>query len=79
MPVIDVYALRDLFRDGVNREIAEGLTLALLRTEGVQHPAPVQLNNTAAYIHRRTRRRSTQLERPLGVRFGFRCSRLLGH
>ena len=52
MPMIDVYAPSDLFPDGVDREIAEGLTLAMLRAEGVQHPAPVQLNNTAAYIHR---------------------------
>ena len=52
MPMIDVYAPRDLFPDGVDREIAEGLTLALLRAEGVPHQAPVQLNNTAAYIHR---------------------------
>jgi hypothetical protein len=52
MPMIDVYAPSDLFPDGVDREIAEGLMLALLRAEGVQHPAPVQLNNTAAYIHR---------------------------
>ena len=43
MPMIDINAPRDLFPDGVDREIAEGLTL---------HPAPVQLNNTAAYIHR---------------------------
>ena len=34
MPMIDVYAPRDLFPDGVDREIAEGLTLALLRAEG---------------------------------------------
>ena len=52
MPMIDVYAPSDLLPDGVDREIAEGLTLALLRAEGVQHPALVQLNNTAAYIHR---------------------------
>src|ERR1700736_5195093 len=52
MPMIDVYAPNDLFPDGVDREVAEDLTLALLRAEGVQQPAPVQLNNTAAYIHR---------------------------
>jgi hypothetical protein len=39
MPMIEVYAPGDLFPDGVDREIAEGLTLALLRAEGVQHPA----------------------------------------
>ena len=52
MPMIDVYAPSDLFPDSVDREIAEDLTLALLRAEGVKHPAAVQLNNTAAYIHR---------------------------
>jgi hypothetical protein len=74
MPMIDVDAPSDLFPDGVDREIAEGLTLALLRAEGVQHPAPVQLNNTAAYIHRlNPQRRSTRQEPPLRARFGFRC------
>jgi phenylpyruvate tautomerase PptA (4-oxalocrotonate tautomerase family) len=52
MPMIDVYAPRDLFPDGTDRKLAEKLTLALLRAEGVQKPAPVQLSNTAAYIHR---------------------------
>lgn len=52
MPMIDVYAPRDLFPDGTDRKLAEELTLALLHAEGVQQPAPVQLNNTAAYIHR---------------------------
>src|SRR6266850_4291973 len=52
MPMIDLYAPNDLFPDSADREIAEGLTLALLRAEGVQQPAAVQLNNTAAYIHR---------------------------
>src|ERR1700686_2230881 len=52
MPMIDVYAPSDLIPDSTDREIAEDLTLALLRAEGVQHPAPLQLNNTAAYIHR---------------------------
>ncbi len=50
--MIDVYAPSDLFPDSVDREIAEDLTFALLRAEGVKHPAAVQLNNTAAYIHR---------------------------
>jgi hypothetical protein len=48
MPMIDVYAPGDLFPDGADREIAEDLTMALLRAEGVQQPAPVQLNNAAA-------------------------------
>src|ERR1700691_436346 len=52
MPMIDIYAPRDLFPDGTDRKLAEALTLALLRAEGVQTPAPVQLDNTAAYIHR---------------------------
>jgi hypothetical protein len=49
MPVIDVYVPSDLFPDGVDREVAEDLTSALLRAEGVRQPAFVQLNNTAAY------------------------------
>jgi phenylpyruvate tautomerase PptA (4-oxalocrotonate tautomerase family) len=52
MPMIDIYAPRDLFPDGTDRKLAEELTLALLRAEGVQKPAPVQLDNTAAYLHR---------------------------
>jgi hypothetical protein len=52
MPVIDVYVPSDLFPDGVDREVAEDLTSALQRAEGVRQPAFVQLNNTAAYIHR---------------------------
>jgi phenylpyruvate tautomerase PptA (4-oxalocrotonate tautomerase family) len=52
MPMIDVYVPSDLFPAGADREVAQDLTLALLRAEGVQQPAPVQLNNTAAYIHR---------------------------
>jgi phenylpyruvate tautomerase PptA (4-oxalocrotonate tautomerase family) len=52
MPMIDVYVPSDLFPDDADREVAHDLTLALLRAEGVQQPAPVQLNNTAAYIHR---------------------------
>jgi phenylpyruvate tautomerase PptA (4-oxalocrotonate tautomerase family) len=52
MPTIDVYAPSDLFPNGTDRTLAEELTLALLRAEGVQKPAPVQLDNTAAYIHR---------------------------
>ena len=47
MPMIDVDVPSDLFPDGV---VAEDLTLALLRAEGVQQPAPVQLNSTATYL-----------------------------
>ncbi len=34
MPMIDIYAPRDLFPDGTDRKLAEALTLALLRAEG---------------------------------------------
>lgn len=52
MPMIDVYAPRDLFPADADRELAVELTAALLRAEGVEVPTPVHLANTAAYIHR---------------------------
>jgi phenylpyruvate tautomerase PptA (4-oxalocrotonate tautomerase family) len=52
MPMIDVYAPSDLFPVGSDRQLAEELTSALLRAEGVTTPAAVHLANTAAYIHR---------------------------
>jgi phenylpyruvate tautomerase PptA (4-oxalocrotonate tautomerase family) len=52
MPMIDVYAPADLFPVGSDRQLAEELTSALLRAEGVTTPAAVHLANTAAYIHR---------------------------
>ncbi len=52
MPMIDVYAAADLFPAGVDRELGEALTLAVLRAEGVATPGPFHLNNTAVYIHR---------------------------
>jgi len=52
MPMIDVYAAKDLFPAGTDRQLGEQLTLAILRAEGVASPAPFHLNNTAAYIHR---------------------------
>jgi phenylpyruvate tautomerase PptA (4-oxalocrotonate tautomerase family) len=52
MPMIDVYAPADLFPNGADRRLAEELTLALLRAEGVAAPTRYHLNNTAAYIHR---------------------------
>jgi phenylpyruvate tautomerase PptA (4-oxalocrotonate tautomerase family) len=52
MPMIDLYCPNDLFPVGADRQLAAELTAALLRAEGVQTPAAVQLNNTAAYIHR---------------------------
>jgi len=52
MPMIDVYAAADLFPAGSDRELAEGLTTALLKAEGVTNPGPAHLHNTGAYIHR---------------------------
>ncbi|TMD31045.1 MAG: 4-oxalocrotonate tautomerase [Chloroflexi bacterium] len=52
MPMIDVYAAADLFPEGADRALAEELTGALLRAEGVTAPGPAHLNNTGAYIHR---------------------------
>ncbi len=52
MPMIDVYARRDLFPAGTDRQLGEELTAAVLRAEGVAKPGPFHLNNTAAYIHR---------------------------
>jgi phenylpyruvate tautomerase PptA (4-oxalocrotonate tautomerase family) len=52
MPMIDVYAAKDLFPAGSDRKLGEQLTLAILRAEGVANPGPFHLNNTAAYIHR---------------------------
>jgi phenylpyruvate tautomerase PptA (4-oxalocrotonate tautomerase family) len=52
MPMIDVYAPANLFPVGADRQLAEELTSALLRAEGVATPSPAHLANTAAYIHR---------------------------
>jgi phenylpyruvate tautomerase PptA (4-oxalocrotonate tautomerase family) len=52
MPMIDVYAAADLFPAHADRQLAEELTLALLKAEGVESPGPTHLNNTGAYIHR---------------------------
>lgn len=52
MPMIDVYAPEDLFPAGTDRQLAEKLTAALLRAEGVAEPGPALLHNTAAYVHR---------------------------
>lgn len=51
-PMIDLYAREDLFPAGSDRKLAEELTLAVLRAEGVKAPGPFHLDNTAAYIHR---------------------------
>jgi len=52
MPMIDVYVPADLFPEGKDRQLAEELTLAVLRAEGVSSPTQLHLDNTAAYIHR---------------------------
>ncbi|WP_100486621.1 tautomerase family protein [Sporolactobacillus pectinivorans] len=52
MPMIDLYAPKNLFPEGTERQLASELTLALLHAEGVQEPTPVHLNNTAVYIHK---------------------------
>jgi phenylpyruvate tautomerase PptA (4-oxalocrotonate tautomerase family) len=52
MPMIDVYAPADLFPAGADRRLAEELTAALLKAEGVANPGPIHTNNTGAYIHR---------------------------
>jgi phenylpyruvate tautomerase PptA (4-oxalocrotonate tautomerase family) len=52
LPMIDVYAASDMFPTGSDRKLAEELTGAVLRAEGVAKPGPFHLNNTAAYIHR---------------------------
>ena len=52
MPMIDVYAAADLFPANADRQLAEELTRALLRAEGVENPGPTHTNNTGAYIHR---------------------------
>src|SRR5882672_5191488 len=52
MPMIDVYAPTDLFPVSADRQLAEALTAALLKAEGVANPGPTHTNNTGAYIHR---------------------------
>jgi hypothetical protein len=52
MPMIDFYAPDDLFPAETDRQLAEELTSALLRAEGVTKPSAAHLANTAAYIHR---------------------------
>jgi hypothetical protein len=51
MPMIDVSAAGHLFPAGTGRQLAEELTKALLRTEGVTAPGPIELNNAVAYLH----------------------------
>jgi hypothetical protein len=51
MPMIDVFAATDLFPAGTGRQLAEELTKALLRAEGVTAPGAIELNNTVGYLH----------------------------
>jgi hypothetical protein len=50
MSMIDVYAATDLFHAGTGRQLAEELTKALLRAEGVTALGAIQFNNTVAYL-----------------------------
>lgn len=52
MPMIDVYVPADLLPIGTDRQLAEELTRALLRAEGVTSPTALHLDNTAVYVHR---------------------------
>src|SRR5260221_4858062 len=52
MPMIDVSASDGLFPADADRKLAEELTAALLKAEGVVNPGPTHTNNTGAYIHR---------------------------
>src|SRR5207237_10923715 len=52
MPMIDLYAVADLFPAHADRQLAKELSLALLKAEGVEKPGPTHLNNRGAYIHR---------------------------
>lgn len=51
MPMIDVYAPSGMFPHGTERQLAEQLTRAVLRAEGVTAPGQFHLDNTAAYLH----------------------------
>jgi phenylpyruvate tautomerase PptA (4-oxalocrotonate tautomerase family) len=50
--MIDVYARSDLLPANADRQLAEELTGAVLRAEGIVQPGPFHRDNTAAYIHR---------------------------
>ena len=41
MPMIDVYTASNLFPAGTDRQLAEELSFALLRAEGVENPGPL--------------------------------------
>jgi phenylpyruvate tautomerase PptA (4-oxalocrotonate tautomerase family) len=52
MPMIDVYAPADIFPADADEQLAQELTHAVLRAEGVAQPGPFHLDNTAAFVHR---------------------------
>lgn len=52
MPMIDVYAAKDLFPADTDYQLGEALALVILHAEGVATLGPFHLNNTAMYIHR---------------------------
>ena len=52
MPMIDDYAAAGLFSADAERRLAQELTAALLRAEGVVNPGPTRTNYTGASIHR---------------------------
>jgi len=52
VPMIDVYAPADIFPATADQQLGRELTHAVLRAEGVAHPGPFHLDNTAAFIHR---------------------------
>ena len=79
MPMIDVYAPKDLLPDGSDRKIGEALTMALLRAEGVASPGRAYLENTAAFIHRMEpsalRRRRSRSREPFAFKSSLRPAR----
>jgi phenylpyruvate tautomerase PptA (4-oxalocrotonate tautomerase family) len=53
MPIIDVYAPADLFREGTERALGERMTASALRAEGIADPAPRNVQDvTGFYLHR---------------------------
>jgi len=49
MPIIDVYAYSTLFAKESHKALGLDLTNAVLRAEGVTHPAAFHVRNTAAF------------------------------
>jgi hypothetical protein len=51
MPMIDVYAVADLFAADADRRLAEELTAALLKAEGVLKPADAHAQHDRTVGH----------------------------